>query len=231
MYTHGSGRRTITWLNKVVLAHSGRQLTGLRSIWDDKTGRAFNEKEWSGALAYLNKVLRNACFRYIQFNILHRVYLAPQVLNKIFPGLDASCPRCCYPTASFWHMLWECQEIIPFWREVLIILANISGRPQLDGIVVCLLGMFPRPKKFCTVWRFFDLAILLAKRAITMRWKSHTSPEASQWKLEVIRWATRESNALKLEERRSVRKRQVSHIWDELLNKITKYGEVVTDSN
>ena len=63
MYTFGTGRRTVSWLYKAILTHSGRSLDRLRQTWEEASERAYNDKEWSRALEYPWKVLRNSKFK------------------------------------------------------------------------------------------------------------------------------------------------------------------------
>lgn len=65
--------------------------------------------------------------------------------------------------------------------------------------------------------RFLDLALIVAKRSITMRWKSARAPTTSMWHNKFLRWAGAESAALRREEARGLRKNPISLEWDTMV--------------
>lgn len=56
--------------------------------------------------------------RFIQLKFLHRAYYTPQRLANIYPSPSPLCTRCALEKGSFFHMVWTCPSIRPYWQEV-----------------------------------------------------------------------------------------------------------------
>ncbi|KAJ1200383.1 hypothetical protein NDU88_004207, partial [Pleurodeles waltl] len=59
-----------------------------------------------------------------------------------------------------------------------------------------------------------NIALLLAKRLLTRRWKATTAPTTTQWKAEVMEWGKAEGAALRREDNSGMRECPVAPDWD-----------------
>lgn len=65
--------------------------------------------------------------RFKQLKFLHRAYYTLQRLSDIYPSLSPLCTRCSSERGSFFHKVWTCQKICPYWQEVADVLTGICG--------------------------------------------------------------------------------------------------------
>ncbi|KAJ1112754.1 hypothetical protein NDU88_001015 [Pleurodeles waltl] len=111
-------------------------------------------------------------------------------------------------------MTWECPRLRPFWGEVICRLNNALHRHLDTNMETCLLGLFgrPRPKKAGN--GFIDLALTLAKRRISMSWKSAEGPCIQDWTQDV----TRCYEMGKREESRGMQRKPLAPLWAEVMD-------------
>ncbi|KAJ1115325.1 hypothetical protein NDU88_003550 [Pleurodeles waltl] len=64
-------------------------------------------------------------------------------------------------------------------------------------VETCLLGLLPRPKKEKALPGLTNLALILAKRLLTKRWKATAPPRVSQWCAEMLDWGKAKEQLLK----------------------------------
>lgn len=70
--------------------------------------------------------------------------------------------------------------------------------------------------------RFASLVLLLAKRCITMHWRSPEGPPLAAWVGAVKKWGKAEEEILRTEEARGIRKNPISMPWAMLLHSYTQ---------
>ena len=164
-------------------------LPKLRITWESDLQIPLSECDWINILQHIPRISRNARLKYLQFNYTHRTYMSPARLHSIFPSVSPRCLRCGDEDADFYHMVWKCSVLVPFWEEICGYLTWITGRAHLLTPRACLLGLYPRPKKSKASSKLIDLAFALAKRTIAMHWRSQDAPSITEWKHHLRRWA------------------------------------------
>ena len=80
----------------------------------------------------------------MQFFILHRAYMSPANINKVFPLEQATCPRCTYADANMIHMIWACPTLLQYWQDVFTQLGQTMNVTQTAYWETCTLGTFQR---------------------------------------------------------------------------------------
>lgn len=75
-------------------------------------------------------------------------------------------------------MLCACLSLQQYWAQIIqILLTNMGlGLVLPDYPAGLLLGLFPCPSLELPSTKFLDLALILAKRAVTIWWKHPTAP-------------------------------------------------------
>lgn len=159
-------------------------LCSLRQKWEEDLGEDIPEKAWAGLIERAWKSTRNARFQLVHFFILHRAYLTPAKINRLFKINTAMCPRCNTLGADFSHMMWGCPQLGTYWEEVVALLQDITTRDIKLTIGLCLLHWFPHTTKNKVTSKFIDLGLLLAKREITLHWKAQKDPSFRRWQTE-----------------------------------------------
>ncbi|KAJ1164868.1 hypothetical protein NDU88_005301 [Pleurodeles waltl] len=103
----------------------------------------------------------------------------------------------------------------------------ITGRKLAITPAVALLGSFPRPHSKKVTNKFIDLALILARREITMHWKDPRGPRALTWKDTLTKWAEAEGEALRLEPTKGAGSAEGVPQWDSILDRLKN---LTTDS-
>lgn len=60
----------------------------------------------------------NIAMRENRYKVLHRGYLTPFQLLKMYPNGNRACWKCGCQNASFMHMWWECKKVKRFGQTV-----------------------------------------------------------------------------------------------------------------
>ena len=194
--SQGMARKAITSLYTALLSTFTKPLAALREQWDMDLGTPLTDAQWLQATSQVKSISRNMRLRFTQFKYLHRSYLTPYHIAKMYPSASDACPCCSAPAADFKHMLWECIKVKEAWVEVIRITTEVVETPVPDTPESCLLRIRPRPKGSKCSNRFIDLAMTLYKRQIAMHWKPHTPPDIQDWSKVLLKWALAESSAL-----------------------------------
>lgn len=123
--------------------------------------------------------------RFIQFNFLHRAYYTPQRLSRIYPQRVPNCQRCKQEIGTFWHMIWSCPKIQPYWEAVASKLTDVIGTDIQVGPSILLLSYLEnvdveRYSKLCLMFSLY-----YARWEIMLKWKSETSPNCASWQCSV----------------------------------------------
>lgn len=119
-------------------------------------------------------------------------------------------------------MFWSCSTLRPYWAAVLTSIKDVTGLTDLHTWEAVSLGIFRRPKTHKVYTRFASLAMLLAKRAIAMKWRDPLGPSMKAWAGALRKCAAAEEETLREEEIRGHRKRPISLDWAQLLHQFTQ---------
>ena len=134
--------------------------------------------------------------RYTQINYLHRTYLTPLRLSRMYTTTSPNCPRCPHPTADFMHMTWMCPVIQTAWSTVLTTISELVVSEVPHTPEVCLLGILHTSKHFKPKNKFIHLAVALFKRQIAMHWKASAAPDTKTWLRILLKWTRAEVEAM-----------------------------------
>ena len=104
----------------------------------------------------------------------------------------------------FLHMVWECPVVKNYWEKVMKLINLSSDRSLIDGPMLCILWHHDCTKAHKVTDRYADLALVLARRQITMSWKAPVGPSITRWKAELDKWTKCEGVALGREESRGL---------------------------
>lgn len=86
-------------------------------------------------------------------------------------------------------------------------------RVKRNATRVLYTGFNAKTKSGNPAYKFVNLALTLAKRTITMRWKAKKPPKTLEWYNEVVRWGRAEGAELQREEQRGLQKKPISLEW------------------
>lgn len=125
------------------------------------------------------------CQRYqvqIQFKCLHRSYLTPARLSKIFPTVSTECWRRSHSPADANHIFWRCPKILKFWEDITSCITELISVPIPMTIRVCLLGLVDDLVPTRAMRTLLNILLFYRRKAILLAWKKPEAPTISSWK-------------------------------------------------
>lgn len=139
-------------------------------------------EDWDDMWDHPFKHLVSARDRLIQFKFLHRIYLTPARLSRIYPSIDSKCWRCVHSPADAEHIFWGCPTIQNLWSEVTGCLSELLSIPVPLLPRVCLIGLVEEVVPSLAHRTLLNIGLFYARKAILLRWKSSAAPTISFWK-------------------------------------------------
>ena len=118
----------------------------------------------------------------------------------------------------------ECTSIEEYWSSIIGHLNEALGRELQLSPLLCLLGIYKRPKLRKADNRMIDIAMAVARKEIACHWKSFEGPAISSWQKEVEQWVRAEDEALMRVEASGMRRRPLSESWREVLQAYIEAG-------
>lgn len=96
-----------------------------------------------------------------------------------------SCQRCRQEVDTFWHMVWSCPKLRPFWMAVASTLSNVTGLNIPVDPQILLLSHLEDVEgdRYCKLCLTFSL--YYARREILLRWKLEEPPTLALWRRSV----------------------------------------------
>lgn len=150
-----------------------------RAAWETDLATAIPDDVWQYCCMQTRFVSTNYKHKLIHYKYLHRVYYTPVFLHKIRADIPDSCPKCALPAADFAHMTWTCTHICKFWGEVARVLISMIEQPLQLSPQLALMG-YVKPLGR-GIRRFTAIALLLAKRQISLHWGKSQLPTLRSW--------------------------------------------------
>lgn len=155
-------------------------MESLRISWSTLLKTVVDEESWEEILMLPSKI--SICNRYkeMQYNILHNVYISPFIYSKYKPGVSPNCPKCKSILGTRIHCLWECKNIELFWQAICAEISMIIEQPLSPSPLACLLGLIPDCLKAHK--EIVQFLLMLARKAIMVKWVGADPPSAQLWK-------------------------------------------------
>ncbi len=111
-----------------------------------------------------------------------RTYITPVRLNKFNPNIPDLCSTCNKLQGTFFHCVWECEEVQKFWVGVTQYISQFTSFPIPLCPVLCVLRMYEYDCSLSTKERkLVDLCLLQARRSIALCWKNTNCPSIGLW--------------------------------------------------
>uniref|UniRef100_H3ABB1 Reverse transcriptase zinc-binding domain-containing protein n=1 Tax=Latimeria chalumnae TaxID=7897 RepID=H3ABB1_LATCH len=185
-----------------------------KAQWEKELGHSLSEDGWEEALGSPTQAGTDLRVRLIQFKIINRLYWPPSRLTA--SGLRESdlCWRCGFEKGDTLHMLWKCEKLHPFIRE-------ITGYSLMDSLINYILGInLIRAKVSKIAWELIQLALSSAKCVILRHWWQEEPPSVREWLLLMADTAVHEQVIRKSRNKLS----QLRSIWSFFLDRVSEIG-------
>lgn len=104
----------------------------------------------------------------------------------MYPDVDPTCDKCKGVPASLYHMYWTCPSLGNFWTLVFHALSDILHHRIEPNPLTGIFGIAPDLNLHKAMLNFLAFASLLARRAISLKWKDPAPPCCSHWLRDMI---------------------------------------------
>lgn len=172
----------ISEIYSTLLDHYSSSLTPLRNIWQKDMGCAFDDDQWDTICQNVFSSL--SCNKIIEQNykFMHRMYLTPLRLSKMFPNSSPRCHRCKTCKGSIMHVFWECRKLKHFWKAVHDLTVKIVETPLDITPTLYLFGTELDKTLDTTCRKRIILMSYIAKKCILLNWKQQRPPSFNLFK-------------------------------------------------
>lgn len=124
----------------------------------------------------------SAKHRLIQSRIFHRAYYTPLQLFQMHRKDNPECHKCHNTQGDFWHMLWSCDKIRPFWSQVTQFIATNFDFPNICSPKWYILGVL-EDIDMCTHQKeFLKYLLLYARKIVVLQWINSEIVPINLWK-------------------------------------------------
>lgn len=141
----------------------------------------FDEAEWQDALASHKIATIPSRQKLVQLKIIHRTYYTRVLLHRIGKIGTPLCLRECGQSGTYFHTIWECPRIQPYWESILNIVTQVTGVTLKPNAKRCLLNIWEPTDLNQAMRKWVTLGLMQARRNIAQHWGAVLPPTRLQW--------------------------------------------------
>lgn len=155
-----------------------------KTAWEGDLPHPLTDKMWTYCCEQTQYVSNKYKHKRLHFKYLHRMYVTPMLVAKMNRAKPDNCQRCAMDHAYFIDLAWNCPAVLAFWESVfehlfLMVETNVTPSP-----LPVLLG-YALPLWLC-LWHFTAIALLLAKRQVSLDWAGICPPLVKAWLMDLM---------------------------------------------
>ena len=187
------------WSRDAISNLKSAPLDRIKADWERDLGLTLSDEKWDSVFSSIHR--SSLCARHclIQFKVVHRAHISKAKLASIYPDVVPTCDKCGDNDADLFHQYWLCPQLQTFWENVFKTLSDVLQRDLVLDPSVALLGTAGGTDLplLSAESRMVDFSLLIARRAVLLRWKDAAPPTIRQWlsdimsclKLEMLRFS------------------------------------------
>lgn len=156
-------------------------LDSLRGTWERDFGSIFSDEEWQSVCSNIFPKSASVPVHEQNFKCIHRTYLTPVRLHRIFPNCSQLCFKCNMEIGTVMHVFWDCDKIKMYWKEIHKIIQKIIGKIFAMSPKVYLLNCTVDLGLDCDKECVLNFCIYLAKKCILLLWSTAQVPSVNMW--------------------------------------------------
>lgn len=148
----------------------------LRTSWQKDLNMGLSDQQWKKICK--NIFLGMSCNKIIEQNykFMHRAYITPLRLNRMYPNLTSKCNRCKTQVGTLLHMFWECKKLTKFWNSVHEFMVERTNSPLDRSPIICLFGTDLGERQNSVRQSHLSIMSYIAKKCILLYWNQEKSP-------------------------------------------------------
>ncbi len=172
----------ISVIYSALIDHYSSSLTPLRNTWQKNMGCVFDEDQWDTVCQDVFSSL--SCNKIIEQNykFMHRTYLTPRRLSKMFPNSSPRCHHCKIRKGSIMHVFWECSKLKLSWTAVHDLTVKVVETPLDITPIRYLFGMELDKTLDTTQRKRIIIISYIAKKCILLNWNHQRLPSFNLFK-------------------------------------------------
>ena len=180
--TYNSGRyRIISALYQQLMESKGNSTLYVKQKWEKELGVNISEEDWLHIWRTQQSTASSRTWREHCWKNIIRFFITPKLRSK-FVSVSQPCWReCGAVNVNHAHVFWLCPDIVQFWEDVHLILANILGYEVPNSCIVLYFGNMAGNIVARTDRYLFKILIAACKKAITKRWYKPGPPTRDEW--------------------------------------------------
>lgn len=129
------------------------------------------------------KGINSQQWKEFDWKIKIRYFHTPLVISNLVKDPSASlCWRQCGETGDHTHILWDCPVILAYWKNIKEEMEKIVKREVPSNVRFFLLGIISVDVFNADQRYILRVLLLIAKKNITVKWKSVKPPTVTEWK-------------------------------------------------
>lgn len=203
----------------VLLAPSSPGLDRVALQWKTDIP-SLTEETWQGVLDTTMSSMISARDKMLQFNYLHRIYYTPKRLHKMGRRDSPECTRCKAEVGDFFHMVWQCPQVMSYWREILTFVEEKLELPNIYSPARCLLGDLEEEDIPTSKKTLLRILFCYAKKALALKWREQSPPSLGDW----LRLIDKALPMYKLTYQARGSNKKFNKIWGKWITKVS--GEI-----
>ena len=160
----------------------------IKNLWEQDLNISISNDLWDSILKLVNSTSLCARHSLLQCKVVHRVHMSKLKLSRIYSEISPNCDKCKGGIASLIHMFWFCPALQNYWKDVFSTLSSILNYDLKPNPLIALFGTSNEVELYLnpTKRRTLSFAVLLARRAILLKWKGDDPPSHAQWLRDIM---------------------------------------------
>lgn len=172
--------KIISKLYNVLQDLEGNDVKYVKEKCEKEGGFTLPIEEWEDILKNIVKCTASINWREFVWKNVIRFFRVPSQGASL--GRDTSCWRKCgNDRAGHFHIFWDCPKLSTFWQQFKINVEIILGIKLSNNFQTLYLGKRPAELKGCGKKYMYNILLVAAKKSITRRWLSETTPTVDDW--------------------------------------------------
>ena len=122
------------------LLNQGNVVPTSQPKWEEDfntAGHEHNPIDWNKVYSTPYKCTIDVKSRYFQYRYIHRILPTNEFLFKIGIVGSDKCTFCGVEKETIKHLMWSCEKVSAFWKEVIKWLENLNFQINLSFLEVC----------------------------------------------------------------------------------------------
>lgn len=166
----------ISEIYSALLEYYNSSLGSLKNVWQRDLGYNFNDDQWEAICQNTFIPLSNNRIIEQNYKFIHRMYLTPLRLSKMYPNVSPRCHRCKTYLGSIMHVFWECKKLKFFWKAVQDFTAKALQVPLDNTPTLYLFGTELNKTLDPISIKRLGIISYLAKKCILLNWNQQKPP-------------------------------------------------------